>query len=43
MTTEDLLPHYQWVVDREDNLDVLTIKVEVGGGSFTDEVNGLQG
>jgi phenylacetate-CoA ligase len=42
MTTEEVTPHYQLVVDREDNLDVLTIKVEVGEGSFTDEVKGLQ-
>ena len=30
------------VVDREDNLDVLTVKVEVGERGFTDEVKGLQ-
>ena len=42
MTTENVAPHYQLVVDREDNLDVLTVKVEVGEGSFSDEVKGLQ-
>jgi phenylacetate-CoA ligase len=35
-------PHYQLVVDREDNLDVLTVMVEVDERSFTDEVKGLQ-
>jgi phenylacetate-CoA ligase len=42
METEDVEPHYQLEVDREDNLDVLTVKVEVGDRSFTDEVKGLQ-
>ena len=42
MESEDVTPHYQLVVNREDNLDVLTIKVEVDERSFTDEVNGLQ-
>jgi phenylacetate-CoA ligase len=30
MGIDDVAPHYQLVVDREDNLDVLTVKVEVG-------------
>jgi phenylacetate-CoA ligase len=42
METEEVEPHYQLVVDREDNLDVLTVKVEVSEESFTDEVRGLQ-
>jgi phenylacetate-CoA ligase len=42
METDDVEPHYQLVVDREDNLDVLTVMVEVGDRSFTDEVKGLQ-
>jgi phenylacetate-CoA ligase len=42
METEDVEPHYQLEVDRVDNLDVLTVKVEVGDRSFTDEVKGLQ-
>jgi len=42
MDIEDVEPHYQLVVDREDNLDVLTVKVEVGERGFTDEVKGLQ-
>jgi phenylacetate-CoA ligase len=39
---KDVAPHYQLVVDREDNLDVLTVKIEVGEGCFSDEVKGLQ-
>jgi phenylacetate-CoA ligase len=35
-------PHYQLVVDRKDNLDTLTIMVEVGEGTFSDEVRKLQ-
>ncbi|MFO7643407.1 MAG: phenylacetate--CoA ligase [Desulfosarcina sp.] len=42
MQTADVAPHYQLVVDREDNLDVLTVKVEVGERSFSDQVKGLQ-
>jgi phenylacetate-CoA ligase len=42
MEVEDVEPHYQLVVDREGNLDVLTVKVEVGERAFTDEVKGLQ-
>ncbi len=42
MEIEDVEPHYQLVVDREDNLDVLTVNVEVGERGFSDEVKGLQ-
>lgn len=42
MEIEDVEPHYQLVVDREDNLDVLTVNVELGERSFRDEVKGLQ-
>ncbi|MCF8068429.1 MAG: phenylacetate--CoA ligase [Desulfobacterales bacterium] len=35
-------PHYQLVVDRVDNLDKLTVRVEVGEGIFSDEVKQLQ-
>ena len=42
MEIDDVAPHYQLVVDREDNLDVLSVMVEVGENSFTDEVKGLQ-
>jgi phenylacetate-CoA ligase len=35
-------PHYQLVVDRKDNLDTLTVKVEVSGQIFSDEIKNLQ-
>jgi phenylacetate-CoA ligase len=35
-------PHYQLVVDREGTLDILTVMVEVGEQTFSDEVRKLQ-
>jgi phenylacetate-CoA ligase len=42
MPIEGVEPHYQLIVDREDNLDRLTVVVEVSEGIFSDEVKGLQ-
>lgn len=42
MEIEGVEPHYQLVVDREGNLDILTILVEVGEHVFSDEVRKLQ-
>lgn len=42
MEMEGVEPHYQLVVDRVDNLDILTVMVEVGENVFSDEVRGLQ-
>ncbi len=42
METEGVDPHYQLVVDRADNLDMLTVMVEIGEASFFDEVKKLQ-
>jgi phenylacetate-CoA ligase len=42
MEMEGVEPHYQLVVDRKDNLDVLTVNVEVGEKLFSDEVRVLQ-
>ncbi len=42
METEGVEPHYQLQVDREGNLDVLTVMVEVGETLFSDEVKQLQ-
>lgn len=35
-------PHYQLIVDRKDNLDHLTVLVEVTDEMFSDEVRGLE-
>ncbi|MGC9964643.1 MAG: phenylacetate--CoA ligase [Syntrophobacteraceae bacterium] len=43
MEIEEVEPHYQLVVDRIDNLDTLTVMVEVGESFFSDEVRVLQG
>ncbi len=42
MEIEGVEPHYQLVVDRENNLDILTVMVEIGEGMFSDEVRKLQ-
>ncbi len=42
MEIEGVEPHYQLVVDREENLDVLKVMVEVGEKVFSDEVKRLQ-
>jgi len=39
---KEVEPHYQLVVDRKDNLDTLTVLVEVGDVAFSDEVRKLQ-
>ncbi|MDD2388338.1 MAG: phenylacetate--CoA ligase [Desulfobacterales bacterium] len=38
----EIEPHYQLVVDREDNLDTLTVLVEIGEKLFSDKVKQLQ-
>lgn len=42
MQIEGVEPHYQLIVDREENLDTLTVFVEVSKEAFSDEVKGLQ-
>ncbi len=42
MQIEGVEPHYQIIVDRHDNLDTLTVRVEVGEHLFSDEVKKLQ-
>ncbi|WP_298038043.1 phenylacetate--CoA ligase [uncultured Desulfuromonas sp.] len=39
---EGIEPHYQLIVDREENLDTLEVQVEVGEGTFSDEIKVLQ-
>jgi phenylacetate-CoA ligase len=42
MEVEGVEPHYQLVVDREENLDTLTVMVEIEERTFSDEVKKLQ-
>jgi len=42
MEMSEVTPHYQLEVDREGNLDTLTVKVEVGQSFFSDNIKGLQ-
>ena len=42
MQTPGLSPHYQLVVDRVDNLDVLEVQVEVSPELFSDEIKQLE-
>ena len=42
MQVEGVAPHYQLIVEREDNLDTLTVMVEVSEQMFSDEVKTLQ-
>jgi phenylacetate-CoA ligase len=39
---EEVAPHYQLIVDREHNLDMLTVMVEVSEKVFSDEIKGLE-
>jgi phenylacetate-CoA ligase len=42
MKNENILPHYQLVVDRSGNLDTLTVRVEVSDRIFSDAIKNLQ-
>ncbi len=42
MEMDDVEPHYQLLVEREGKLDTLTVMVEVGEQTFSDEVKHLQ-
>lgn len=39
---EEVAPHYQLIVERENNLDTLTVKVEIDENSFSDEIKVLE-
>ena len=39
---EGIEPHYQLIVDRDDNLDTLEVQVEVNEQTFSDEIKVLQ-
>lgn len=43
MQVEGVEPHYQLIVDREENLDSLEVQVEVTDDIFSDEVRVMQG
>ncbi len=42
MGVEGVEPHYQIVVEREGNLDTMTVQVEVSEGLFSDEIRVLE-
>ena len=42
MRIKDVLPHYQIVVDRVNNLDVIEVKVEITPESFSDDIKSLE-
>ena len=42
MSIEDVEPHYQIVVEREGNLDTMTVQVEVSEKIFSDEIRVLE-
>ncbi|MFO7883415.1 MAG: phenylacetate--CoA ligase [Desulfobacteraceae bacterium] len=42
MKSSEILPHYQLVVDRAENLDTLTVMVEIRQEFFFDEIKALQ-
>lgn len=42
LQVDEVAPHYQLIVDRKDNLDTLTVRVEIGDKLFSDEVKQLQ-
>jgi len=42
MQVDEVEPHYQLIVDRTDNLDTLTVRVEISEKLFSDEVKQLQ-
>ncbi|APG25877.1 phenylacetate--CoA ligase family protein [Syntrophotalea acetylenica] len=42
MTIEGVEPHYQLIVDRDENLDTLEVQVEVNEDIFSDAVKSLQ-
>lgn len=42
MTVDGVEPHYQLIVDREENLDTLEVQVEVNEKTFSDEIKMLQ-
>lgn len=42
LSMEDVAPHYQIIVDRQNNLDIMEIMVEVSSSVISDKVKGLE-
>jgi phenylacetate-CoA ligase len=42
LSIADVQPHYQIVVDRANNLDMMTIEIEISEAMFTDSVKGIE-
>jgi len=42
LNTGGASPHYQIIVDRKDNLDVMRVEIELSGELFSDDVRGLE-
>ena len=42
LEVEEVTPHYMMVIDRENNLDKLEIRVEVDSKYYTDEIKGIE-
>ena len=42
LTVGDASPHYQIKVDRVNNLDTMTVEIEVSDALFSDRVKGLE-
>ena len=42
MQIEGVEPHYMLIVDRQDNLDIMEVQVEVNEAVFSDEVKRMQ-
>jgi phenylacetate-CoA ligase len=42
LEVKEVTPHYVMVIDRENNLDKLEIRVEVDSQYYTDEIKGIE-
>jgi phenylacetate-CoA ligase len=38
----EVMPHYQIIVDRIHNADIMTVEIEIPEGMFTDNVRGIE-
>lgn len=43
MKLPEVAPHYQLIVDRINNLDILTVMVEIAENAFSDEIKTIEG